>query len=177
MRSLGRGRGAGDICAMRLLIAASLALAVAACRIEDRTPTGSRLDEQTVREVLSAFYESRAAQDWDAARSLLWDSVTVELHQPVAGGIWSTYHTAADYVDAARRQTRGGRPSDAVHLLRTDYRQQGPLASVWVTARSELPPPLEGSVVAVDHFLLRRIDGAWRIVHLVSIPDSDAAGS
>jgi hypothetical protein len=162
---------------MRFLAAASLALVVAACRIEDRTPTGSRLDEQTVRAVLTEFYQSRAARDWEVAEGLMWDSATVELHQPVAGGVWSTYHSAADYLAAAARQTRGSPPAEDVRVIRTDFRQQGPLASVWVTTRSPLPPPLAGSVVAVDHFLLRRIDGAWRIVHLVSIPDRDAAGS
>ena len=161
----------------RIVAAASLLLVAAACRIEDRTPTGTRLDEETVRAVLSEFYQSRATHDWDAARSVLWDSVTVELHQPVAGGIWSTYHSADDYVAAARREARETADDDRVNLVRTDFRQQGPLASVWVTTRSELPPPLEGTVVSVDHFLLRRIDGAWRIVHLVSVPDRDAAGS
>lgn len=160
----------------RFTVAAFLVLAAAGCRIEDRTPTGSRQDEATVREVLAAFYQTRAEHDWIGARGLLWDSLTVELHQPVAGGVWSSYRSADDYVDAERRGARGEPVSDGVRVVRTDYRQQGPLASVWVTTRSELPPPLSGSVVAIDHFLLRRIDGAWRIVHLVSIPDRDAAG-
>lgn len=161
----------------RIAAAASLLLAVAACRIEDRTPTGSRQDEETVREVLSSFYQSRAAHEWTAARSLLWDSVTVELHQPVAGGVWSTYRSADDFIAAERRFARGEIPSDGVRLVRTDFRQQGPLASVWITTRTDNEPPFGGSRVSVDHFLLRRINGAWRIVHLVSIPDRDAAGA
>lgn len=160
----------------RFVVAASLVLAAAGCRIEDRTPTGSRQDEETVREVLAAFYESRAAHDWPGARDLLWDSVSVELHQPVAGGLWSSYRSADDYLAAERRLVRG-EPDGDVRVVRTDFRQQGPLAAVWVTTRSELPPPLAGSVVSVDHFLLRRIDGAWRIVHFVSIPDRDAAAT
>ena len=161
----------------RWIVAASMVLAASGCRIEDRTPTGSRLDEETVREVLAAFYGSRASHDWDGARALLWDSVTVELHQPVAGGLWFTHRSADEYLAAERRDARDETPSDGVRVVRTDFRQQGPLAAVWVTTRSELPPPLAGSVVAVDHFLLRRIEGAWRIVHLVSIPDRDAAGT
>ena len=160
----------------RFVVAASVLLAAAGCRIEDRTPTGSRQDEATVREVLAAFYQSRAAHDWAGARDLMWDSATVELHQPVAGGLWSIYRSADDYLTAERRASRGAEPGDGVRVVRTDFRQQGPLAAVWVTTRTELPPPLAGSVVAIDHFLLRRIDGAWRIVHLVSIPDRDAAG-
>lgn len=161
----------------RFVVAASMVLVAAGCRIEDRTPTGSRQDEATVREVLAAFYQSREAHDWAGARDLLWDSVTVELHQPVAGGLWSIHRSADDYLAAERRDARGVEPGDGVRVVRTDFRQQGPLASVWVTTRSELPPPLAGSVVAIDHFLLRRIEGAWRIVHLVSIPDRDAAGT
>lgn len=161
---------------MRLL-ALCLLLTVSACRIEDRTPTGTRQDEQTVRAVLAAFYQSRSAHDWESAQSLLWDSVTVELHQPVAGGIWSSYHSADDYIAAVQRDVQGDPEAEGVRVMRTDFRQQGPLAAVWVTTRRELPPPLEGTVVAVDHFLLRRMDGAWRIVHLVSIPDREAAGS
>ena len=161
----------------RFVAAASLVLTAAGCRIEDRTPTGSRQDEATVREVLAAFYESRAERDWSGAKDLLWDSVTVELHQPVAGGLWSSYRSADEYLAAERRGASNGAAGDGVRVVRTDFRQQGPLAAVWVTTRSELPPPLAGSVVAIDHFLLRRIDGAWRIVHLVSIPDRDAAGT
>src|SRR5690606_29384802 len=102
----------------RFVVAASVLLAAAGCRIEDRTPTGSRQDEATVREVLAAFYQSRAAHDWAGARDLMWDSATVELHQPVAGGLWSIYRSADDYLTAERRASRGAEPGDGVRVVR-----------------------------------------------------------
>lgn len=154
------------------LAVAAVVVAASACRIEDRTPTGTRQDEATVRAVITTFYQGRATHDWAAARSVLWDSAIVAVHEPVAGGVWAA-SSADDYVAAAARSVRGRPPSAGVSLVRTDFRQQGPLATMWVTARSD-EYGLRAS--AADHFLLRRINGAWRIVHYVSVPQRDIAG-
>jgi hypothetical protein len=52
-----------------------------------------------------------------------------------------------------------------VRVLRTDYRQYRDLAAVWLTTRRVLP--VAGSVADgewIEHLVLRRIGGEWRIL-------------
>jgi hypothetical protein len=56
-----------------------------------------------------------------------------------------------------------------VRVLRSDYRQDGDLAAVWLTTRRLLP--VAGSVVGgewIEHLVLRRINGEWRILSLAA---------
>ena len=47
-------------------------LAAPACRIEDRTPTGTRRDEDTVQSLVSAYARHLSERDWVATRQLFW---------------------------------------------------------------------------------------------------------
>ena len=66
------------------------------------------------------------------------------------------------------RTVDGGEPgSFDVRVLRTDFRQDGDLAGVWVTLRRRMALP--GGVGPsdrdfVEHLVLRRIGGTWRIL-------------
>jgi hypothetical protein len=56
-----------------------------------------------------------------------------------------------------------------VRVLRSDYRQEGDLAAVWLTTRRLLP--VAGSVMNgdwIEHLVLRRIDGQWRILSVAT---------
>ena len=56
-----------------------------------------------------------------------------------------------------------GDPSPgAMRVIRVDLRQEGDLAAAWVTVR--LPSPDDGEVL--EHFVLRRSGGSWRVVNV-----------
>jgi hypothetical protein len=56
-----------------------------------------------------------------------------------------------------------GDPSPgAMRVIRVDLRQEGDLAAAWVTVR--LPSPDDGDVL--EHFVLRRSGGSWRVVNV-----------
>lgn len=150
--------------------------AIAACRIEDRTPTGTRRDEDAVRAAVASFYRTASAQHWDSTRALLWDSAAVEV-RPRADSGWLAFRSAADYVTYLAERDRGLRPGElGPRMTRTEFRQEGGIAAMWVAARlSELG--LDGAVHEVartDHFVLRRVGDRWEIVNLVSAPESAA---
>lgn len=156
----------------RLALAFVLAglVLTAGCRIEDRTPTGTRRDEAAIRAVLAAYYRGLTAGDLAMGRSVFWDSATVELQDTAGAAGWTAFRAADGYfVHLARtRRSDGGAE---VRPVRTDFRQQGPIAAVWVSARV-LPASSGRESARTDHVVLRRMeDGAWRIVSLVSVPD------
>ena len=43
-----------------------------ACRIEDRTPTGSRRDEEAVQALITGYARTFSDRDWKAVRALFW---------------------------------------------------------------------------------------------------------
>jgi hypothetical protein len=58
-----------------------------------------------------------------------------------------------------------------IRVLRADYRQEGDLAGVWLVTRRVLP--VAGSVTDrewIEHLVLRRIAGEWRILSLAATP-------
>jgi hypothetical protein len=73
-------------------------------------------------------------------------------------------------IDAAlrvlERWLRGvERQNFEVRVLRTDLRQEGDLAAAWLTTRRVTPSGptrIEGDWI--EHVVLRRIDGDWRIL-------------
>jgi len=153
------------------------AVVLGACRIEDRTPTGTRRDEDAIRSVLASYYQSRGQRDWSGSRALFWDSATVELRSTPPDTAWRDFHSADAYHQYLARTYAGDRSSAiAVRMFRLDIRQQGDLAGAWVVTRRR---PLAGEgrdeVGTVDHLLLRRQGGAWRIVNYASTPDLPSA--
>jgi SnoaL-like domain len=154
-------------------------LGLTGCRIEDRTPTGTRRDEDTIQHLLSRYAQRLSLRDWSGVRSLFWQDGTY------AGSIGpeapADYHQAVS-IDAAIRVLdwwlRGVEPQNfEVRVLRTDLRREGDLAAAWVVTRRRTPSG-PGSIERdwIEHLVLRRIDGDWRIlsVAVASMPRGSA---
>ena len=147
-------------------------LVVASCRIEDHTPTGSRRDEEAVQGIVTRYARTLSARDWVAARQLFWPDATYsgpmlpadsDAHQAVPIELaLSVLARRLEGLDAERFDIR---------VLRSDYRQEGDLAGVWLVTRRILP--VAGSVTDrewIEHLVLRRINGEWRILSLAATP-------
>ena len=141
-------------------------LALPACHIEDRTPTGTRRDEDAVQALVAAYARDLSERDWGATRRLFWRDGSY------SGPLIPRSVGAALPIDSALavigRTVDGGDPgSFDVRVLRTDFRQDGDLAGVWVTLRRRMALP-GGMGPAdrdfVEHLVLRRIGGQWRIL-------------
>jgi hypothetical protein len=157
-------------------IALVVAVLLAGCRIEDRTPAGTRRDDDAIRSVLATYYQSLGQRDWSTSRALFWDSATVEVRRAAPDSAWRDFRTADAYHQYLARTYAGDRSSAiAVRMFRLDIRQQGDLASAWVvTRRRPLPGEGRDEVGTADNFVLRRRGGAWRIVSYASTPDIPA---
>lgn len=140
------------------------------CRIEDHTPTGSRRDEEAVQALVSRYARTLSDRDWNGARALFWPDATYSGPMLPAGG---SGHQAVP-IDLAlaviARRVEGLDPTRFdVRVLRSDYRQDGDLAAVWLTTRRLLP--VAGSAMNgewIEHLVLRRIGGEWRILSLAA---------
>ena len=124
---------------------------LAACRIEDHTPAGSRSDESAIRAVVADYIRAINARDWTAARADFLPGTTVDYsHATVSlDQFFNDLGHVADS-DGTGRQ-----------LLRLDLRQVGDLAAGWGAYR--MGP---GASVAMNHFVLRKTPDGWRIAHL-----------
>jgi hypothetical protein len=147
-------------------------IAAVSCRIEDYTPTGSRHDEEAVQSIVTRYARTLSDRDWVEARRLFWADATYsgpmlpmdnDSHQAVpidlALGVLAR---RLEGLDAGRFDIR---------VLRADYRQEGDLAGVWLVTRRILP--VAGSVTDrewIEHLVLRRIAGEWRILSLAASP-------
>lgn len=146
-------------------------LAITGCQIEDRTPTGTRRDEDTIQHLLSGYARRLSQRDWSGVRSLFWQDGTYA--GPIGPGAPSDYHQAVS-IDAAlrvlERWLRGIDPQNFdVRVLRTDLRQEGDLAAAWVITRRRTPAgPTSVEREWIEHVVLRRIDGDWRILSVVA---------
>jgi hypothetical protein len=149
----------------RLLLAAACLGAAAGCRIEDRSPAGTRRDEVAVQNVLARYTRGLDRRDWDQVRSVFWRNATYSgpLIPRSAGNPVS--------IDSALRVFARGlgthQPSTfQVRSLRTDVRQEGDVAAAWVTLRRRTPLAGDGLVERdwVEHVVLRRIGSSWRIL-------------
>ena len=140
------------------------------CHIEDHTPTGSRRDEEAVQALVSRYARTLSDRDWSGARALFWSDATYSGPMLLAGG---GTHQAVP-IDMAlgiiARRMEGLDPARFdVRILRSDYRQEGDLSAVWLTTRRLLP--VAGSVMDgewIEHLVLLRIDGEWRILSLAA---------
>jgi uncharacterized protein (TIGR02246 family) len=147
-------------------------LAIGGCEIEDRTPTGTRRDEDKIQHLISRYARTLSARDWGGVRSLFWQDGTYA--GPIGPGAPTGYHQAVS-IDVALRVLdqwlQGTEPrSFDVRVLRTDLRQEGDLAAVWVVTRRRIP---SGSTSTerdwMEHVVLRRIDGDWRILSVAAV--------
>lgn len=148
-----------------------LALALApACRIEDHSPTGSRRDEEAVQGLITGYARTLSDRDWKGARALFWSDASYagpmipapgDAHQAVPIDLaLNTIARRVDGLDAQRFDVR---------ILRADVRQEGDLAAAWITTRRRIP--VAGAVAEgdwVEHLVLRRIGGEWRILSVTA---------
>lgn len=159
---------------MRGLLLAALCLGtVAACRIEDRTPTGTRRDENAVQEIVARYARRLSNRDWDRVRALFWRNGTYSGPMvPRSAGNALPIDSALSVI--ARSLDGPGSAAFDVRTLRTDFRQEGDLAAVWVVVRRRVPMPGVGPVERdwVEHLVLRRIGSNWRILSVAgsSVP-------
>jgi hypothetical protein len=161
---------------MRGLLLAALCLGATAtvgCRIEDHTPSGTRRDEDAVQVVVARYARNLSDQKWDRVSRLFWRNGTYSGPMiPRSAGnalpIDSALHVIARTIE--------GPDSGTFHVrtLRTDLRQEGDLATVWVTLRRRTTLPGVGPVERdwLEHVVLRRIGSQWRILSVAgsSIP-------
>lgn len=125
---------------------ALLVAAVLACRIEDRTPTGARRDEQAIQHLLVEYHRALAARDSGRMAPLLapgasYDELVIRPGALVALG-------ASD-----------------LRMVRMDVHQEGDLAAAWVTTRRG-DGLADASADHVEHFVLRRLAGGWKVQHV-----------
>jgi hypothetical protein len=160
----------------RLLLAAACLGTAAGCRIEDRTPEGTRRDEIAVQNVLARYTRGLDRRDWDQVRSLFWRNGTYSgpLIPRSAGNpvpIDSALGIFARTLDGHEASTF------QVRSLRTDLRQEADVAAAWVTLRRRTPLAGAGVVERdwVEHVVLRRIGSSWRILSVAG--SSVARGS
>jgi uncharacterized protein (TIGR02246 family) len=142
----------------------------AGCRIEDHTPAGTRRDEEAVQALVASYARTLSARDWTGARALFWPDASYSgpLVLATAGGHQAVPVESALAVLARRLEGLDAGRFD-VRVLRSDYRQDGDLAAVWLVTRRLFPDV--GSVRSgdwIEHLVLRRIDGEWRILSLAA---------
>lgn len=146
-------------------------LAGTGCQVEDRTPTGTRRDEDTIQHLLSRYALNLSERDWAGVRSLFWQDGTYA--GQIGPGAPSDHQAVS--IDAALRVLdrwlRGVERQDFdIRVLRTDFRQEGDLAAAWLFTRRRTPA---GSTSVerdwIEHVVLRRIDGAWRILSVATV--------
>jgi SnoaL-like domain len=153
-------------------------LLVAGCRIEDRTPTGSRRDEDTIQRLINRYARSLTRREWGGVRLLFWQDGTYA--GAVGPGVPSDHHQAIP-IDAALRSLERWlqgteRANFDVRVLRTDLRQEGDLAAAWVVTRRLTPSgPSRVEGDWTEHMVFRRIDGDWRILSVAVATPSRAS--
>ena len=144
-------------------------LGAAGCRIEDHTPAGTRQDEEAVQGLVAGYARTLSDRNWSGVRALFWGDATYS--GPMAAGSAGPLHQAVPIDSAVKAIARvvGGTGEFDVRILRTDFRQEGDLAGVWITTRRRIP--LGRRTVErdwIEHLVLRRIAGTWRILSVTA---------
>lgn len=157
---------------LRSLAVAGLGL-LAACHLEDHTPTGSRRDEAQIREVIVEYYHRFSARDWAECRKLFAPEAMVSYL--AAGGPDSTRAVVVPADSLFLAWTRLAQdslfPDPQAQILRADLRQVDGVAAVWVTVRQTVPSLPEGRepprhIEDQEHWVLQRTSQGWRVVFL-----------
>jgi hypothetical protein len=139
-------------------------LALAACRVEDHTPAGSRRDDDAIQRLLVLYTRGISIRDWPGVRGLFWRDGSYEIVTPEGNRILPIDSARAAVLP--RWDPVAGPPSD-VRILRADTRQEGDLAATWLVTRQRISQR-GGEVESdrVEHLVLRRVGGDWRIVNV-----------
>jgi hypothetical protein len=143
---------------MRRLIAGAGVLIIAACVVEDRTPTGTRRDDEAIQRLLVAYARAIEAGRWDDVRNLCWNEATYQVATPTRNLVLP--------LDSARsRLVPEQRAPMEIRILRSDARQEGDLAAAWlVSGRRSAADGAGPETDWTEHLVLRRIGGEWKIL-------------
>jgi hypothetical protein len=142
---------------IRTLAAVTWVLLVG-CTIEDRTPTGTRRDDEAIQRLLVAYARAIEAGRWDDVRALCWNEATYQVATPTENLVLP--------VDSARSRLLPGTATPMeVRILRSDARQEGDLAAAWLVS-GRRPAAASGAPETdwTEHLVLRRIGGEWKIL-------------
>lgn len=139
-----------------------LLLAAAACRFQDRTPGGSRRDEQAVQGVVSSFYQAIGARDLNALERFTLPSATALLASEGSSPVLVPMRTM---VSVPERRNQGG----GARIVRTELRPDGGVATdrVVISGRSA---DGQREFEATDVLTLAREGGRWHVAHAMFGP-------
>jgi hypothetical protein len=139
-----------------LLAVLAVAALATACVIEDRTPTGSRRDDEAIQHLLVAYARAVEGGQWEPVRALCWDEATYHVATPTGNLVLP--------IDSARtRLLPPGKTPMEVRILRSDARQEGDLAAAWLLSGRRTAAGAPESDWT-EHLVLRRIGGEWKIL-------------
>lgn len=143
---------------IRSLIVVVAGALLAACAVEDRTPTGSRRDDEAIQRLLVAYARGIESGSWEGLRALCWTEATYQVATPTGNLVVP--------IDSARPRLLPSIDTPMeVRILRSDARQEGDLAAAWLV--SSRRPAGSGAATESDwteHLVLRRIGGEWKIL-------------
>ncbi|MGH7527275.1 MAG: nuclear transport factor 2 family protein [Gemmatimonadales bacterium] len=154
---------------MRRLLLTALGLGLLSaggCRIEDYTPTGSRRDEEAIQALVNRYALDLSNRNWNDVRGLFWRDASYS-GPMVPRSVGRAVPIDSALAVLARRVEGSDQTAFDVRVLRTDFRQESDLAAVWVIARRRVPLPGAAGAAErdwVEHLVLRRIGGSWRIL-------------
>lgn len=134
-----------------------LAVLLAGCRLEVRSPDTVPAEAASVEATVSAWYAATAAQD-----STAWDRLASPAATMLLPGAEPRLVPARVLLGIPELRGRG-----TVRLAHADVRlDQG---TAWVRVTVARPVPGAGSEEeTVDHVTLARMDTIWRIAHVVT---------
>lgn len=157
-----------------LALLAFALLGSASCRIEDWTPAGTRRDEDAVQVLVARYARSLSRRDWTDVRRLFWRDGSYS-GPLIPRSVGDALPIDSALAVIARTVENGDPAAFDVRVLRTDFRQDGDLAAVWLTLRRRMALP--GGVGPserdhVEHLVVRRIGSEWRILSVAgsSVP-------
>ena len=161
-----------------LLLALWLGATAAACRIEDRTPAGTRRDEDAVQELVARYARRLSSRDWDKVRALFWRNGTYSGPLiPRSAGNALSIDSALHVIARSRGRTRRRDASTCGPCAPTSGRRAiWPPCGSCSGAGSRWPEPTPVERDWVEHLVLRRIGTNWRILSVAgsSVPRGTA---
>jgi hypothetical protein len=156
---------------LALALGGLMALSAAGCAVEDRTPRGSRRDEDAIQHLISQYARRLSAHDWTGVRGLFWREATYAGSMGPGAPSGFRLVVPVDSALGALARSVGDAQADRydVRVIRTDLRQEGDLAAAWVTIRRRTPV---GTTTVerdwVEHLVLRRVGGEWRLLSVAA---------
>lgn len=148
---------------LRHVLTASLAtLAVVGCHFEDRAPSGARVEDAALQQVVTSFYVALARHDTAAFGAAVFPAATVLIDGGRNPVTLVPVHTLFDV--PGRRTDRNG-----VRVIHSELRSDGDLATARLQVAVEGARG-QGDYEASDLLSFARRDGVWRIAHVMLGP-------